>query len=70
LRFFVGLIAVDGDTVNLTLGFRQQRIAFFSNFFQEPPKPAESLGKCGVSMGVKLTRRGISPRTMPHFPRI
>ena len=68
-RFFVGLIAVDGDTVNLTLGFRQQRIAFFSNFFQESQKPAKSLGKCGVSMGKNLTRRRLSLRTMPHFPR-
>jgi hypothetical protein len=48
--FFFGLIAVDGDTLNPSLGYRQQRIAFFSNFFQEPPKPAKSLGKCGVSM--------------------
>ena len=48
-RFFVGLIAVDGDTVNPALGFRQHRIAFFSNFFLQHPKPAKSLGKCGVS---------------------
>jgi hypothetical protein len=40
------------------------------NFFQDSPKLAKSLGKCGVSMGKNLTRRGISPRTMPHFPRI
>jgi hypothetical protein len=39
------------------------------NFFQEHPKPAKTLGKCGVSMGQKLTRRRLSLRTMPHFPR-
>jgi hypothetical protein len=64
-----GLIAFDGDTVNLTMGFRQQRIAFFSNFFQEPPKPTKSLGKCGASMGQNLTRRRLSLRTMPQIPR-
>ena len=39
------------------------------NFFQEHPKPAKTLGKCGVSMGKNLTRRRFSLRTMPHFPR-
>jgi hypothetical protein len=49
--FFFGLIAVDGDTLNPSLGYRQQEIAFFFNFLQEGQKPAKSLGKCGVSMG-------------------
>jgi hypothetical protein len=49
--FFFGLIAVDGDTLNPSLGYRQQEIAFFFNFFQEFQKPAKTLGKCGVSMG-------------------
>jgi hypothetical protein len=49
--FFFGLIAVDGDTLNPALGYRQQEIAFFFNFFQESQKPAKILGKCGVSMG-------------------
>jgi len=49
--FFFGLIAVDGDTLNPSLGYRQQEIAFFFNFLQEAQKPAKSLGKCGVSMG-------------------
>jgi hypothetical protein len=46
-----GLIAFDGDTLNPSLGYRQQEIAFFFNFFQEFEKPAKTLGKCGVSMG-------------------
>jgi hypothetical protein len=49
--FFFGLIAVDGDTLNPSLGYRQQEIAFFFHFFQEFQKAAKSLGKCGVSMG-------------------
>jgi hypothetical protein len=49
--FFFGLIAVDGDTLNPSLGYRQQEIAFFFNFLQEGQKPAKTLGKCGVSMG-------------------
>jgi len=44
-----GLIAVDGDTLNPSLGYRQQEIAFFFNFLQESQKPAKTLGKCGVS---------------------
>jgi len=32
--FFFGLIAVDGDTLNPSLGYRQQEIAFFSTFFK------------------------------------
>jgi hypothetical protein len=47
--FFFGLIAVDGDTLNPALGYRQQRSAFFFNFFQEFQKQAKTLGKCGVS---------------------
>ena len=47
--FFFGLISVDGDTLNPALGYRQQEIAFFFNFFQESKKPAKTLGKCGVS---------------------
>jgi hypothetical protein len=44
-----GLIAVDGDTLNPTLGYLQQQNAFFRIFFQVMRKPAKSLGKCGVS---------------------
>jgi hypothetical protein len=47
--FFFGLIAVDGDTLNPTLGYLQQENAFFRIFFQVMRKPAKSLGKCGVS---------------------
>ena len=47
--FFFGLIAVDGDTLNPSVGYRQQDIAFFFNFLQEAQKPAKTLGKCGVS---------------------
>jgi len=39
--FFFGLIAVDGDTLNPSLGYRQQEIAFFFNFLQEAQKPAK-----------------------------
>jgi hypothetical protein len=49
VQFFFGLIAVDGDTLNPTLGYLQQQNAFFRIFFQIMRKPAKSLGKCGVS---------------------
>jgi hypothetical protein len=55
------------ERVKPNVGFSATEIF---NFFHDSPKPAKSLGKCGVSMGKNLTRRGISPRTMPHFPRI
>jgi hypothetical protein len=47
--FFFGLIAVDGDTLNPTLGYLQHQNAFFRIFFQVMRKPPKSLGKCGVS---------------------